>query len=74
MKNKMTGIILMVMGALILGVGFYVYSANKNQDVMVANNNEVGEVDSNEVLTNSKKNNQEQLELLLKKKRHSPKW
>ena len=36
MKNKMTGIVLMVVGALLLGVGIFVFSNGKKQMVVTA--------------------------------------
>ena len=39
----MTGIILMVIGVLILGVGIIVFSISGKQGVVTAGNNEIGE-------------------------------
>ncbi len=43
MRSKMTGIILMVIGVLILGVGIIVFSISGKQGVVTAGNNEIGE-------------------------------
>lgn len=43
--NKMTGIILMVVGALVLGVGIVVYGTSSKQHVVTAAKNEVGEME-----------------------------
>ena len=46
MKNKMTGIILMVVGALVLSVGIFLYSTNSKQSVIAPSNNEVAKVEN----------------------------
>ena len=44
MKNKMTGIILMVVGALVLGVGVFVFTTSSKQNIVAASGSEVTKV------------------------------